>query len=342
MQHSIEEKIAAAIQTCLSSFSHPADADLLAHLEEALRFRYSGTAPEEIRNIYLKEYEIPQIVLFDILANRFPLVLNAQRAVLQILMDRSTDAEHITILDLGIGRGLQAIRILKALAERKNLKSVQLIGVEIMKDALDFTINQINELIPTLPFTLAFHPIHSSFEQLDWKQVQSAIQAPVDFFMINASLALHHIQHENNRRKIFEEACMLKPDLFTLIEPNADNYTNDFQQRLLNSYEHFSALYAFIRQLDLTDAEKKGLKQFFSHEFYDNIALPDSHRFEKHQRGEKWLEYAAEGGFQPIDHVFEKMEFNIIGIGIDQTSKPYLNFSYPPSDILAIIAVHLK
>jgi hypothetical protein len=217
---------------------------------------------------------------------------------------------------------------------------VEVVGVEIMKEALDFTSNQLNNLSETLPYKLEFHPIHSSFEQLDWNKVGLLLALPHDFLLVNASLALHHIQLESERSKVFNQLSKLNPNLVTLIEPNVDNFTNDFNQRMLNSYEHFSALFSFIRQLDLTDAEKKSLKQFFSHEFYDNIALPDTHRFEKHQRAEHWLEIAAANGFKPLHNAFETLDLEFPGIHIDKETQPYLNFRFPPTDILAIMALH--
>ena len=338
MNIDIETTIQQHIQTSMGSFPHAVDPDLIAHLEEALRFRFSGTQPEAIKNIYLKEYDIPQIVLFDILANRFPMVLNGQKAVLDCLLRQSAYAKRINLLDLGIGRGLQVRRIVQRLAENPAIESVKVVGVEIMKEALDFTTEQFSKL--NLPFEFEFHPIHSSFEAVDWKEVTRLISSPNDFLMVNASLALHHIQQESERSKVFEETARLKPDLLTLIEPNADNFTDDFNKRMLNSYEHFSALFAFINTLDLTLAEKKSLKQFFSHEFYDNIALPDSHRFEKHQRAERWLGLAAEKGFQPIEHAFNGLTFDFPSNEISITTEPYLNFSFPPSNILAIMALH--
>jgi hypothetical protein len=340
MHYNLETIIQQHIQNCLNSFSHAVDTDLISHLEEALRFRFSGTRPEEIKNIYLKDYEIPQIVLFDILANRFPMVLNGQKAVLHALLQQSAGAKHIQLLDLGIGRGLQVGRMLQALAENPAIESVRVVGIEIMKDALDFTTSQFKSLKENLPFLFEFYPIHSSFEELDWKEVDQLLDAPHDFRMVNASLALHHIQQESERLKIFEQVALLKPDLLTLIEPNADNFTDDFNKRLLNSYEHFSALFAFINTQSLTLAEKKSLKQFFSHEFYDNIALPDSHRFEKHQRAERWLELAAEKGFKPLEKAFDDLKFDFPGAEITISNIPYLNFSFPPSDILAIMALH--
>ena len=41
----------------------------LQHLESNLSLKSKGWRPDAIQNTYLKEFEVPQIVLFDILTN---------------------------------------------------------------------------------------------------------------------------------------------------------------------------------------------------------------------------------------------------------------------------------
>lgn len=48
------------------------------HLESNLSLKAKGWRPDAIQNTYLKEFEVPQIVLSDILTNRFPLLQKAQ------------------------------------------------------------------------------------------------------------------------------------------------------------------------------------------------------------------------------------------------------------------------
>ena len=45
------------------------DAVFLSHLEKGIELNKSNWIPETIQNTYLKEFEIPQIVLFDLLTN---------------------------------------------------------------------------------------------------------------------------------------------------------------------------------------------------------------------------------------------------------------------------------
>lgn len=79
MQH--PHQIEYYINKCISAFPHDIEPTLINNLKLALEYKLENKSPDVVRNTYLKDLEIPQIVLFDILANRFPLVLNAHKIV---------------------------------------------------------------------------------------------------------------------------------------------------------------------------------------------------------------------------------------------------------------------
>jgi hypothetical protein len=140
------------------------------------------------------------------------------------------------------------------------------------------------------------------------------------------------------RSKLLREINSFQPDIFTLIEPNTDCFTNDFEKRLENAFEHFNALYQYIDTLDLLIEQKKGLKQFFSTEFFDAIALPEAYRFEKYQTGEQWVETGKMAGFQPKDLSKIAAGINISDITCKPEESNYLNFKFKESNILSVIA----
>jgi hypothetical protein len=115
------------------------DSVFLSHLEKGIQLKKSNWIPETIQNTYLKEFEIPQIVLFDLLTNKFPLVTACQQIAEKAFLKQASGKREICILDIGIGRGFQMMRLLDALQNIENIEKVNLICVEISTDSYNFT-----------------------------------------------------------------------------------------------------------------------------------------------------------------------------------------------------------
>jgi hypothetical protein len=189
-----------------------------------------------------------------------------------------------------------------------------------------------------LNYTLDFNPIHSQVESIDIESIKALVPGNCEKILVNASLTLHHIQQEEERLNLLRKLKSINPSIITLIEPNADCATDDFDQRIFNAFEHFSALYQLINSLDLEEVEKKGLKQFFATDLFDPIALSNSHRFEKYSKCETWINYAKTCGFKEVDiknrsilqeHKRLNAELNL----------GYVNLKFEETDLLGIIAV---
>ncbi|MFM1963309.1 MAG: hypothetical protein RLZZ172_2154 [Bacteroidota bacterium] len=330
--------INAIISGVLQKLPIESDPALLADLKRALQYRQENRSPEEVRNTYLQDLAVPQIELFDILANKFPIVLKAQEIINSLLCGRVNHHSEITILDIGIGRGLQIEKLLREIDKLPQVEKVTVIGIEIFKPALDFTTQCMISLSKELHFDLNFIPLHSSIEAIDFRLLASKIPYKSTLFMVNASLCLHHVQSKEQRLNLLREINSFQPEIFTLIEPNTDCFTNDFEKRLENAFEHFNALYQYIDTLDLLTEQKMGLKQFFSTEFFDAIALPEAYRFEKYQTGEQWIETGKMAGFQPKDLSKIAAGINISDITCKSEESNYLNFKFKESNILSVIA----
>jgi hypothetical protein len=328
----------AIISGVLEKFPFESDPTLLEDLKRALQYREEERTPEEVRNTYLQDLAVPQIVLFDILANKFPIVLKAQEIINSLLCEYVSLHNEITILDIGIGRGLQIEKLLREIDKKPQVEKVTLIGIEIFKPALDFTTQCMISLSKELHFDLNFIPLHSSIEAIDFRLLASKIPYKSTLFMVNASLCLHHVQSKEQRLNLLREINSFQPEIFTLIEPNTDCFTNDFEKRLENAFEHFNALYQYIDTLDLLIEQKMGLKQFFSTEFFDAIALPEAYRFEKYQTGEQWIEIGEMAGFHPKNLSKIAAGIHISNITCKSEKSSYLNFKFKESNILSAIA----
>lgn len=326
-----------SIESCIAQIRMSPDHQVIEHLEKALQYRNEKKSPDAVRNTYLRDLDIPQIVLFDILANRFPLVINAQQLITSAIIKKAKGKKHITIIDLGIGRGLQILRILDAFDKFLSLTSVTIIGIEIVPEALSHTTKLLLERKEKSAYELSFQPLLQSVEAIEPTVLSALIPSQNEMLFVNASLTLHHIQATKDRISLLQKLKSLAPDLLTLIEPDTNCHTDDFNQRLLNVYEHFNGLYLYINKLDLTQAEKSGLKQFFSTELFDAVALPDEHRFERYEPGAHWVHHAALAGFHADPESLNCHNIQIPDICVALAPEDYCSFSFQEARLLSTI-----
>jgi hypothetical protein len=340
---SIDERIKQVVQQRLDRMSNtigPADQQLLMQLDNAIISHYNQDQKAVGQNTYLKDFEIPQIKLFDILANHFPLVLESQQMAHACLLREMKECHHLCIVDLGIGRSVQMQRLLQMLNEVPTIEKVTLIGVDIMHQALLHSEQLLEQEKSKLRFVFDFHLLHDVVERMDFDRVLSLKPTDHDFLYINASLTLHHVQQSEERNALFRNFKRLSPNLMTLIEPNTSTFTDDFDLRIDRAIEHFFALYDYTNTLQLKDEEKRSLKTFFGNDFYDPIANADEARFEKLERGEEWILRASLAGFTPFverEQVALK-EIKNIDLRIDDAH--YTSFCYKGVDLLSLIHLH--
>ncbi len=331
--------VSASFEQVLQKHSIQTDPLVVEHILKAIQYRIEGNSPELIRNTYLKDLAIPQIVLFDILANQFPIVHAAQSLVNDQIYQMAKCGTVITVLDIGIGRGIQMVRLLTLLNQIQELEIVNVIGIELFEPALKHTESQLHQLNDELRIKINFFPINSTAETTDFKALKLFIDEQGAPLLVNASLCLHHIQKKEERVQLFNDLKSLQPKLLTLIEPDADCYTDKFDVRLENAFHHFNALYSYINTLALKEDEKKGLKQFFSTELFDAIALPDQHRFEKYEEGKSWVNTGLLTGFNLHDFSTFSLGIKIPSIEIQTTPDKYIRFGYEGIPLLSVIAM---
>lgn len=287
-----------------SDFPFQNDSLLFELIQNGLNIRKSGDFSNIHENTYLRDLPIPQIVLFDALANDFPLVQCPQAYLndfYRIMVEAHTS---IQILDLGIGRGFQMGRLLKNL-NGLNLRGVRLIGTDISKDAIDFTFQNLRKLKDQLDFELELHLFARPFEELNQDFFKENILS--DPLIINASLSLHHIRNIEKRNFIIKMIGELKPLAFGLIEPNVESFQTNFGDRFNNISYHFGALFQYIDGLKLSKEIRDGIKRFLGNELIDGIAYPDDIRCENYDPIYKWYKNFLNYGLKPV-HLPEIIE----------------------------------
>lgn len=324
---------------CWERFPHLTDNDFVTDFTQCLHWRYEGKPSEEEMNTYLKDFEIPQAFLFDILANRFPLLLAAQSLLVNRINETANGHPHICLMDLGCGRGEQLVRILHSLNRVAGLQTVTVIGVELQSSSLEFCASYVNSVSHRFQYTLQFESLPGGVEELTMDKIKALLPEQYGALIINASLVLHHIQQVEERSRLFKTLHALEPALLTLAEPDIDCFTDDTDQRILNAFEHFGSIYSYIDSLSVKPAEKKGLKQFFRNELYDTLVLPDTHRFEKYLPGTQWMEQAAAAGFVPARMPSLRIIPETPGIDSAEMSPGYIRFTFKGSGLLAVMGL---
>lgn len=298
-------EIEALLDYCLDDLDECSERFLATLFIRAIRKHIDPDNPPE--HIYLKKFEVSQIELFNLLVKQFPFVRYSHEIINKSIVNTVGINEKLTFLDVGIGQGVQTVALLNELSECRTLKEVTIIGIEPFQEAL--VAAEANILAHTYHFNVKFIPVLDFIEACDFATLSDVVKREGGIFVVNESLALHHIQDLANRHRVISAIRALNPASFFLTEPNVDHFEPDFYRRFQNCYDHFYHIFQVVDLLPVTSKEKNGLKMFFGREIEDIIGGNDIERFEKHEPSFRWAEKLTVNGFKTID--------NFTGIPLD-------------------------
>ncbi|HQU99858.1 MAG TPA: hypothetical protein PLO59_01805, partial [Bacteroidia bacterium] len=248
---------------CSDGMEHDSEKFLAAILIHAINRKFN---PELLNNnIYDKQYEVSQIELFDILIDKFPFVKYGQQMVNNSIIETMSHYDEVTLVDIGIGLGTQMVNIISMASGLSNLKKVTIVGIEPFEDALNIAEANIKAIKNTAHFEIEIVKIADYAENVNFNSIPK-LQGAV---IVNASLALHHIQQKAQRLVTLQRIKAINPVAFFITEPNVDHFEPDYKQRINNCYHHFIALFKVIDNLDIERKYKNGLKLFFGREIED-------------------------------------------------------------------------
>ncbi|OIN58243.1 GRAS family protein [Arsenicibacter rosenii] len=267
-------------------------------LAKAMRKQVAGGQSQE--HIYLQRFDIPQIRLFELLIQQFPLANLSQHCTNTLLIDALADCEYPVLMDIGIGTGFQVATIIGGLAAKtgSQVKQLHVAGIEPFADALVAAAQNIQQAATRAPFAVTLTTRTDFIENLSINDLRQMLPAEHDGIFANASFALHHIQGAAQRKVVFETLKALPVQALVLSEPNSNHYTADYAERFTNCVQHYGALFRIIDTLPITATEKTALKLFFSREIDDVLGNAETVRVEKHYATEQWVALFAETGFQ--------------------------------------------
>jgi SAM-dependent methyltransferase len=263
--------------------------------------RRMGDGEAQQMNLYLRGFELPQIALFNLLAQRVPPVSMAGAIANDCLCDLFAGHEEATLLDLGLGTGRQEVALLRELkAKGAALRRLTVVGVEPDVDSLRRAERGLTETARELGLELRFQGLPKVVEALDeedWRLLRDSPGPRV----VHSAFALHHMAPGVDRQELFHRLRALEPVGVVLCEPSSDHFTDSLAQRFHNAWHHFFLMFGLVEELELSRQERNAIKLFFGRELEDILgAVDESRRYERHERVETWLERLRLAGFSPV------------------------------------------
>ena len=329
IEHKME--LEALFSYCREGMENDSQKFLATLLIKALNQNFCSEAIRE--NIYQKQYAVSQIELFDILIDKFPYVKYSQQMINQSIVDIIAQHSEVTIVDIGVGLGTQMVNIIALSKQLPNLKKMVIVGIEPFADALSIAERNINACRKEISFDLDFIPVAEYVENVDF----AALGKLPGEIIVNASLALHHIQTKAQRNSTIAKVREINPTAFVLIEPNVNHFEPDYFLRFKSCYHHFYSLFKVIDKLDISNEHKNGLKLFFGREIEDILGKLEADRFEKHEPAAHWIELLTDNDFKVKNELLPAAFATAEGVEIRYHAEGFVGFTYESETALAVI-----
>lgn len=281
-----------------SLFSHLLAEALLRRLDRSL-----VTA----KNIYLEKFDVSQIELFYLMTNAYPHVREGHRLANHYLLSELRTLPSATLVEIGIGRGLQVEELVKELVlDPGKLRTLDIVAL----DPDPRNLNQAEARLAALQttgFRLQVHRYEGLIENVSREQLSAIAKNAGDNIVVNAAYTFHHTIHPLQANEVRTEILSrlnehLRPRLFTLVEPSADHDTEHLVKRFHSCWEHFGNVFDLIDRADLDAPSKFVIKEtFFGREIRDIFGTADHFRCERHERYESWMLRLTKAGLSPYE-----------------------------------------
>ena len=333
IDNQIKNEVETFFCECMDGMDTDSEKLLATLLIKALNKRINSEFIGE--NIYLGRYEIAQIQLFNILIEKFPFVCFSQQITNRAIVEEMQGAEEVTLIDIGIGQGTQVLNIIELAMGLAQLKRLHVVGIEPFGEALMKAEAAILACNGKAPFEITFRAIHDTAENTDFTTLPEDLGGKV---IVNASLALHHIQSSAQRTETIAKIRGINPDAFFLIEPNVNHYEPDFFARFKNCYGHFYSIFQVIDRIENIDqVDKNALKLFFGREIEDIIGKEEKDRYEKHEPATHWIGRLRENRFTLKTDLLKSPVEAGCGVEISYHNEGFLGFTFQQETVLAIM-----
>ena len=254
-------------------------------------------------NLYLRDYALSQIRLFDLLAGAVPLVSVAREVGNRMALDHLRGHDEAVLIDIGIGSGTQEAALVEALgALPDGPRRLTVYGVEVSADSLDVAEAQLAAAGARAGVEVRLHKWAQPADQLteaQWAELRAAPGPKVAL----SSFAFHHIGEGDNgeaRDGVLRRLRAAGVGAVVLTEPDSDHLQDSYTGRLAQAWRHFGATFGVIDALDIDGSDRAALKAlFFGREIADILGTVHGARAERHEGHATWLRRLHAAGFTP-------------------------------------------
>jgi hypothetical protein len=283
----------------------PAD-DITRICVQSLRGQNQLTAPLYVAT---PQTEDKQINVFDLVLQSVPPVEQVSRRALGRMLELYAGLDSFTHLNIGIGKGRFEVKMLETLAvTAPHLpRLIRIVGIDVDAQSLDEAGREIRATAGRLlPATtrVEYVSICAFAEAIDPSIWDGIREHHTDLLGVISAFTLHHIPTAEKRSAVIRQVAACNPELFVLLEPDADHFTEHLPARLMNCFQLFEGIFRQVDQNKLSPAEAQAIKYtFFGREIQDILSLREEKRSEKHERADVWAGRLQEAGFrlQPVD-----------------------------------------
>ena len=305
----------------------------------ALSRRLDPARSAEI-NLYLQQFELQQISLFNLLAEHLPSVRLSVEVANEILAGFLAGWDEVALLDLGIGTGRQEAAVLRELASRGQLpRRLTVFAVEPDAASLRAAEAALRATADELGVELEFHALNLIAEELrdeHWALFGSA-RGPL---VMHAAFAAHHILDRGNgycaRTEFFRRLRQLGPLAVVLCEPSSDHHTHLLGERFENCWRHFGLTFDLVDRAGLPAREAASIKMFFAREIQDILGNAEETRCERHESASAWVDRLRRAGFVPYgDFVLpDRIRHEVVAV---KPREGYVGMDYSGETLVAVI-----
>lgn len=322
-----------------------ANDELLAHLIADSLLRRIDRNLLESRSIFFQQFEIPKVLRYHRLAKAIPFITIGHEVANQFICKTVDTTGTLTVVDIGIGEGVQIRRLLRRLARLSQPpRQVDIVGLDPARSLLAACRDELARLRSKVPFPIHFRSLETTLEDLAIEQLEETIGPRTGPLAINAAFTLHHTHHQvgdtARRTLLLQRLTALEPQVLTVVEPHSNHDTENLTERIHHAWRHFSAISALIDESNLDASTLFAIKkEFFGRQARDIFGTSDHFRSERHEPYEHWLERLDRAGFEPLP------------VTINTFMPPYcsssvadglVRLSYRDQVILAVLAYCLK
>lgn len=283
---------------------------IAALFARALRARLDGDL-SGAGNLYdLGAGPAEMLAAFRALVTDTPIVRFGHLGANQAILRASAGLSAVTLVDVGVGHGMQWIDLLDQLAARPgDPPQVTLVGVEVPAPGED-TAAQFAAVEAHLGAHAAARGVPFRF-----RGIAGLIEDVVDFgitsgeaTIVNASFALHHVPDGDavtdparSRDAVLARIGALRPRALVLAEPNVEHHALGFAERVAESIHHYGLVFEILDELEVAAGPRSIIEQaFFGREIVNIVCGEGPARQERHERLSSWQRRLARLGFAPL------------------------------------------